>query len=105
MPMWRESVNGIFATASKTASISVITRPPQSPEMRSTMAWPDPVDPLGLGAATTPPSAAAARRTEQLGRSRQGGFRKGHKPGIGTDRGNAAPLEDALRGTAAGRHH
>src|ERR1017187_3424443 len=56
---WRDaSTNGIFTTASKTASRSTMTLPPQSPEISSTNFWPKPVDPRGFGATTTQPCAA-----------------------------------------------
>src|ERR1017187_4191047 len=56
---WRDaSTNGIFTTASKTASSSTMTLPPQSPEISSTNFWPKPVDPRGFGATTTQPCAA-----------------------------------------------
>src|SRR3954470_7704810 len=58
MPMRCESVNGIFATSLTTASMSVMARPPQSPLISSTNVWPNPNDPLGLGAAITHPCAA-----------------------------------------------
>src|SRR3954453_2775673 len=58
MPSRCESVNGIFATALTTASMSVITLPPQSPLISSTKGWPKPNDPRGLGAAITQPCAA-----------------------------------------------
>src|SRR5687767_9241598 len=69
MPMRALSAKGIFETSATTASISAMTRPPQSPEMRSTMSWPKLVDPLGLGAATTQPCAAHSdgfQRVDQL---------------------------------------
>src|ERR671911_398306 len=56
--MRAESVNGIFDTASKTPSRSVMTLPPQSPEISSRNFWPKPVEPRGFGAATTQPCAA-----------------------------------------------
>src|ERR671912_2623784 len=52
------SVKGIFETAATTPSISAMTRPAQSPEMRSTTGCPNVVDPLGFGAATTQPCPA-----------------------------------------------
>src|SRR5688572_3627785 len=58
MPIRVESVNGSFATSFTTASMSAITLPPQSLEISSTNFWPNPVDPRGLGAATTHPCAA-----------------------------------------------
>ncbi len=58
MPMRVESVNGSFATAFTTASMSVMTLPPQSLEISSTNFWPNPVEPRGFGAATTQPCAA-----------------------------------------------
>src|SRR5215213_6502575 len=58
MPMRVESVNGSFATSSTTALMSVIALPAQSAVISSTNFWPKPVEPRGLGAATTQPCAA-----------------------------------------------
>src|SRR3954466_6934296 len=58
MPMRALSTNGCLATESNTAFRSAIALPPQSPEISSTNFWPKPVEPRGLGAATTQPCAA-----------------------------------------------
>src|SRR5437016_3190682 len=58
MPSRVASAYGSFETASNTASMSVITLPHQSCEIASTNGWPNPVEPRGLGAATTHPCAA-----------------------------------------------
>src|SRR3989442_338816 len=58
MPRRLASTNGIPATAVTTASMSVITLPPQSYEISSTNFWPKPNEPRGFGAAITHPCAA-----------------------------------------------
>ena len=52
-------MNGIFATAATTrVDLGHDAARPVAAEIRSTIAWPKPVDPLGFGAATTQPCAA-----------------------------------------------
>src|SRR3954451_1415487 len=58
MPCRFASTYGSLTTALKTASRSSITLPAQSCVISSTNFWPNPVEPRGLGAATTQPCAA-----------------------------------------------
>src|SRR5512140_764264 len=58
MPCRDASTYGSFTTSSKTAVRSVMTFPPQSPEISSTNFWPEPVEPRGFGRTTTQPCAA-----------------------------------------------